>query len=100
MGSPYEMSGESSGMRSGPYGMSAGMRGMSPGGMMNEGADDVTYKEYYCTVCKVQTSNEMEYQQHLQSSNHQIKELNSENYRCKVCKITCTAMNDFTMHLP
>merc|ERR1719187_1744816 len=61
--------------------------------------DDITYKEFYCTACKVQTANENDYQNHMQSEEHHYVESNQETFRCSVCKITCTAIDDFSRHL-
>jgi len=107
------------GMPPGPHGMSPGPHGMGSGPHGNTGMglgphgsnfdiancqeggrpDDVTYKEFFCTTCKIQTANEREYQLHLHSQEHDYNELNKESYRCKVCKITCTALDDFNMHI-
>lgn len=117
---PHGMSSSPHGMGTGPHGMSAGPQGVSPvpHGMSpgphgisqgpnfdisncQEGGrpDNVTYKEFYCTTCKIQTANENDYQMHLHSQEHEYNELNKESYRCRVCKITCTALDDFNMHI-
>ncbi|XP_023334759.1 uncharacterized protein LOC111706189 [Eurytemora carolleeae] len=61
--------------------------------------DNVTFKEYYCTICKTQTENEADFEAHNNSEEHAINEANVEVFTCRLCKINLTSTYDYNMHL-
>jgi len=104
----------------GPGGMMAGgprpgmmgpqaMAGLGPNALMEtfpqpdrssqeRTADNVTFKEYYCTICKKQCENDLDYDQHLKTEEHILNEANVETFHCRLCKVTVTSAEDFEMH--
>jgi len=98
MGPPQGMQGpalQNQGFVEGPPGEVAG-----PSVLLatNEKPDDVTYKEFYCTVCKKQMDNEDEFLDHNNSEEHALAEANQEVYTCRLCKTNLTSTLDFNMH--
>merc|ERR1719315_962993 len=61
--------------------------------------DDVTFKEFYCTICKKQTDNEDAFEAHKKTEEHVINEANGETFTCRLCKINLTSTYDYNMHL-
>lgn len=86
----------------GPLGPNALMEmdSASRGGVVEDKIpDNVTFKEFYCTICKKQTENWEDFEAHNKSEEHLINEANVETFTCRLCRVNLTSTADYNMHL-